>query len=54
VKENIHEDVPSTSKCGRCDYESDDEGDLRAHLESDHEEGIFKCETCGLVCKKVE
>ena len=54
MKENIDENVPSKSKCGRCDYESDDEGDLRAHMESDHEDEIFKCETCGLVCKTEE
>ena len=28
------EDVPSTSKCGKCDYESDSESDLNLHLGS--------------------
>ena len=30
------EDIPSTSKCGKCDNESDDEGDLKMHMDSHH------------------
>ena len=55
--ENTDTNVPSTSKCGKCDYESDTEVDLKAHIESDHEDEIlcnFECETCDLVCKTGE
>lgn len=31
------EDIPSTSKCGKCDYESDGESDMKVHMESHHE-----------------
>mgnify|MGYP001395966535 CR=1 FL=1 len=41
TRESIDEDVPSTSKCGKCYYPSDTEGDLRAHMESDHEDEIL-------------
>ena len=37
------EEIPSTSKCGKCDYASDDECDLKLHMESHHE--IF-CNIC--------
>ena len=42
------EDVPSTSKCGTCEYESDDEKDMRSHIFATHVDvpSIFNCGTC--------
>ena len=41
---NIHdEDKPSTSKCGKCEYESEDESDIEMHMKSSHE---FNCNLC--------
>jgi hypothetical protein len=41
------EDTPSTSKCGKCDYESDGESDMRVHMESHHE---TRCSICDYKC----
>ena len=41
------EDRPSTSKCGKCDYESDDEVDLKMHMDSHHE---TRCNICDHKC----
>ena len=45
------EDMPSTSKCGQCDYESDGESDgeseMKTHLESHHE---LRCNICDFTC----
>ena len=35
---NVQESVPSTSKYGKNEYESDEESCLRTHMESFHEE----------------
>ena len=42
-KEKLHGtgDAPTTSKCGACEYESDDENDLNKHVKINH----------GFVCK---
>ena len=42
------EDVPSTSKCGTCEYESDDEKDMRKYIFATHVDvpSIFNCGTC--------
>ena len=61
------ESVPSTSKCGECDYESDDEIELETHLKSNHvdqnsQDGnnhmktnlLFKCDICAFNARKVE
>ena len=48
TKENMIDDdecQPSTSKCGKCQYESDDESDLLMHIKSNHE---YKCDVCEL------
>jgi hypothetical protein len=37
--------VPSTSKCGSCDFESDDAENLNVHVKSKHE---FSCDICEL------
>ena len=42
VHEHIDSDMPSTSKCGKCDYESVDEAEMKMHTKSDH---IEKCES---------
>jgi uncharacterized protein (UPF0335 family) len=47
------EDVPSTSKCGQCDYESEGESDLEKHVEVSHAQ-IIECKICNLVCKSEE
>ena len=44
-KTHQDESVPSTSKCGSCDFESDDEEDLHVHVKSKHN---FSCEICEL------
>ena len=36
ASEHTDEDLPSTSKCGTCNYESDDETDLQNHISSNH------------------
>ena len=49
TKENMIDDdecQPSTSKCGKCQYESVDENDLLMHIKSNHE---FKCDVCELI-----
>ena len=45
------ETLPSTSKCGSCDFESDDEENLNVHVKSKHE---FSCEICELTFKYEE
>ena len=46
-KDNImNADVPTTSKCGECDYNSQDEGDMEKHMQSSHD---FKCKVCSIV-----
>ena len=35
--------IPTTSKCGKCEYESDDECEMKKHLKSIHD---FKCGEC--------
>ena len=49
-KENLHGtgDAPTTSKCGSCEYESDDENDLYKHVKSNHG---FVCKVCNLIYK---
>ena len=37
------DDLPSTSNCGNCDYKSDEESEMKLHIESNHS---FKCKTC--------
>ena len=46
-EDKTHQDetVPSTSKCGSCDFESDDEKNINMHVKSKHE---FSCEICEL------
>ena len=38
--------VPTTSKCGECDYHSQDESDMKKHVQSSHE---CKCKVCSIV-----
>ena len=45
------ENQPSTSKCGTCEYESDDENDLRMHIKAKHK---FQCDLCSYVSEKEE
>ena len=46
------ENLPSTSKCGECDYKSDDENDLQEHKETLHEskKETFICTYCEFKC----
>ena len=44
---NTDEDLPSTSKCGKCDYESESETDMESHFETNHE---LTCNTCDFTC----
>ena len=37
------EDIPSTSKCGKCEYNSEDEDDLSQHMEAMH---LINCDMC--------
>ena len=46
-KKETSEDVATTSKCGKCDYESEEESDLINHIESYHQ---LKCNICGFEC----
>ena len=39
------EDLPSKSKCGQCDYESDSENDIKEHMQVNHE---MICDQCDL------
>ena len=41
------EDLPSTSKCGKCEYSSDDEGDLNKHIQSNHGSEKLVGDLCG-------
>ena len=52
-KDKTHQDetVPSTSKCGSCDFESDDEKNINMHVKSKHE---FSCEICELTFQSEE
>ena len=43
ISEHVDEVMPSTSKCGKCDYESDEESDIKTHIESAHK---FRCDLC--------
>ena len=43
--EHSDEDKPSTSKCGKCEYESEDESDIEMHMKSTHD---FNCDLCSL------
>ena len=49
-KNKLHgtEDAPSTSKCGSCDYESDNENDVNKHFKIKH---AFVCDVCELIFK---
>ena len=38
------EDTPSTSKCGICDYGSDEEYEMKMHMKSSHEFACMECE----------
>ena len=38
------EDIPSTSKCGKCDYESEEECEMKKHLESKHDSMDNNCD----------
>ena len=44
--EHTDESMPSTSKCGTCDYKSDDETDLQIHMTSNHLITMIKCDFC--------
>ena len=52
-KEKTHdtEDAPSTSKCGSCDYESDNEDDVNQHVKIKH---AFACEVWAHIQKRSE
>ena len=41
--DNSDDNVPSTSKCGKCEFDSGDEGDLNQHIESVH---VISCDLC--------
>lgn len=47
TKIQCEEDLPSTSKCGECKYESDEESEMKIHMESNHD---YKCNTCEISC----
>ena len=42
------ENIPSTSKCGSCEYESDDEKDMSQHITLKHK---LSCDICDLTFK---
>ena len=45
--DHIDESVPSTSKCGMCDFESDDDSDMLTHKTSDHTNPVnINCNNC--------
>ena len=46
--EYTEENAPSTSKCGKCPYESDDEQDMNIHMNQNHEKNteMFSCDKC--------
>ena len=41
----MNADVPTTSKCDECDYHSQDESDMKKHVQSSHE---CKCKVCSI------
>ena len=45
------ENLPSTSKCGTCDYKSDGDDDMRVDMKSKHE---VQCNLCRYVCDNEE
>ena len=47
-KEKLHTDVPSTSKCGSCEFESPNANDMNTHSQIKHE---FACEDCEIIFK---
>ena len=51
-KDNEHadnaDDIPSTSKCGKCNYESDDELNMETHVKTNHK---LKCDLCDFVAE---
>ena len=44
--EQVDDNMPSTSKCGKCDYTSDDESELKVHQNSNHHPNVdlFECD----------
>ena len=51
IDECSDENLPSTSKCGTCDYQSDDDDDMRVHMKSKHD---VLCKLCKYVCANEE
>ena len=47
TKDNLDNpnDIPTTSKCGSCDFESDDEKDVKIHTKTTHD---LVCKICEL------
>ena len=43
--EEHREDIPSTSKCGSCEFVSDEDNDIKMHMTYSH---TFFCNTCKL------
>ena len=47
-KAELPKDVPSTSKCGSCDFESENANDVNTHSNIKH---AFVCEECDVIFK---
>ena len=47
-EEHLEESLPSTSKCGTCNYDSADENDLKIHMKSNH---VIMCDLCSFEAK---
>ena len=43
-------DIPSTSKCGLCEYESENENDMNIHVKTEHD---LLCKVCDLTFETV-
>ena len=46
LTEHTEENTPSTSKCGKCPYESDDEKDMNVHIKQNHKTNVLTCDVC--------
>ena len=49
-----NEDLPSTSKCGKCEYNSVDEVDLNEHINFMHSDKNIVCDLCDFMTSHAE
>ena len=48
------ENLPTTSTCGKCEYNSDDEHELKEHIQLVHPPEIFKCDLCSFTANHAD